>query len=258
MIQAFNEDKPYNQFVLEQLAADFIPGIEPGDPRLAALGFLTVGKKFENDNDVIDEQIDATTKAFLGLTVSCARCHDHKFDPIPTADYYSLHGIFASAEEPEEKPVLKSSATHQQRADYEESLRELEAQNADHYYELVRQRLDLIKPQWEGWIAYFASRCATSMATESPQSFDVRKKYKLPDVFYFSELGNSFSGDVRHPVWGALIRAVRSARGNLEADFAAALQRELSVKGPYPINPMVRERLAAAAHFSSAAAAVYP
>ena len=68
---------------------------------LAALGFLTLGDHFNgNMSDIINDRIDVTSKAFLGLTVTCARCHDHKFDPIPTADYYSLYGIFASSMEP--------------------------------------------------------------------------------------------------------------------------------------------------------------
>src|SRR5262249_30991286 len=81
VIAAFNEDKPYDQFILEQIAADKLPG--SNDPRaLAALGFLTVGQRFQNKNDIINDRIDAVTKSFLGLTVACARCHDHKFDPI--------------------------------------------------------------------------------------------------------------------------------------------------------------------------------
>lgn len=95
VIDAFNSDKPYDQFILEQLAADQLPRGKD-DSTLAALGFLTVGERFRNLNDVINEQIDAVSKGFLGLTVTCARCHDHAFDPIPTADYYSLHGIFNS------------------------------------------------------------------------------------------------------------------------------------------------------------------
>ena len=74
---------------------------------LAALGFLTLGDHFGgNRHDVINDRIDVTSKAFLGLTVTCARCHDHKFDPIPTADYYSLYGIFASSVEPRETPII--------------------------------------------------------------------------------------------------------------------------------------------------------
>ncbi len=118
VIRSLNEDKPYTDFVVEQLAADKIPGIQPDDSRLAALGFLTVGERFRNVNDIINDRIDTTSKAFLGLTVACARCHDHMFDPIPTKDYYALHGVFANINEPDDKPLLSSKATDQQRADF--------------------------------------------------------------------------------------------------------------------------------------------
>ncbi|MES2694861.1 MAG: PSD1 and planctomycete cytochrome C domain-containing protein [Verrucomicrobiota bacterium] len=76
-------------------------------PMLAAQGFLTLGNQFNGrKEDIIGDQIDVTTKAFLGLTVACARCHDHKFDPIPTKDYYSLYGIFANSEQPTALPTL--------------------------------------------------------------------------------------------------------------------------------------------------------
>ncbi len=107
VIDSFNRDLPYDQFIREQLAAD---RVSPKDPRSwAALGFLTLGDHFNGmASDVINDRIDVTTKAFLGLTVTCARCHDHKFDPIPTADYYSLYGIFSSSlEAPDRlKPVI--------------------------------------------------------------------------------------------------------------------------------------------------------
>ncbi|HZV34240.1 MAG TPA: PSD1 and planctomycete cytochrome C domain-containing protein [Verrucomicrobiae bacterium] len=106
VIRAFNEDKPYNRFVLEQLAADKLP-LSPDRHELAAMGFLTVGDHFNGmPNDIINDRIDVVTKGFLGLTVTCARCHDHKFDPIPTKDYYSLRGIFASCFEPRDEPIL--------------------------------------------------------------------------------------------------------------------------------------------------------
>lgn len=113
LIESFNADKPYAQFITEQLAADLLvrdaagkakaaKHEPPSDQRmLAALGFLTLGNQHDGRrNDIIDDRIDVTTKAFLGLTVSCARCHDHKFDPIPTKDYYSLYGVFANTVEP--------------------------------------------------------------------------------------------------------------------------------------------------------------
>jgi len=81
VIKAFNEDMPYDQFLMQQLAADQLPGVDEHPERLAALGFITVGKRFPNPNDTIDERIDTVSKAMLGMTVACARCHDHKFDP---------------------------------------------------------------------------------------------------------------------------------------------------------------------------------
>lgn len=106
VIRAFNEDLPFDRFVHEQLAADRIePKVEPW--HLAAMGFLTLGRMYDNNiPDVIDDQIDTVTRGFLGLTVSCARCHDHKYDPVPTADYYSLYGVFAGSESPLELPLL--------------------------------------------------------------------------------------------------------------------------------------------------------
>ncbi len=107
VINAMNADLPYDQFIREQIAADRLPEAQQDKSKLAALGFLTVGKRFMgNEQDVLDDRIDAVGKGFLGLTVSCARCHDHKFDPIPTKDYYSLHGVFNSSVEPEEQPIL--------------------------------------------------------------------------------------------------------------------------------------------------------
>jgi hypothetical protein len=106
VIRAFNEDLPYDRFILQQLAADQLPLGADKQP-LAAMGFLTVGRRFLNNvHDIIDDRLDVLTRGTLGLTVSCARCHDHKFDPIPTADYYSLYGVFANSVEPRDLPLL--------------------------------------------------------------------------------------------------------------------------------------------------------
>ncbi len=106
VIRAFNEDLPYDRFVLEQLAADRLD--LGGDKRpLTAMGFLVLGGRFmSNVHDILDDRIDVVTRGLLGLTVSCARCHDHKFDPVPTRDYYSLYGVFASAVEPTVPPLF--------------------------------------------------------------------------------------------------------------------------------------------------------
>ena len=108
VINAFNEDKPYDRFVREQIAGDLLktPKNESETEQHArkiATGFLSVGAKMlaEDDGrkmemDIIDEQLDTLGRAFMGMTLGCARCHDHKFDPIPTKDYYALAGIFKS------------------------------------------------------------------------------------------------------------------------------------------------------------------
>jgi hypothetical protein len=124
VIRSFNADLPYDQFILQQLAADQLVAADPvvGPPAegtsdtlspdddkrvLAAMGFLTLGRRFlNNTHDIIDDRIDATMRGLQGLTVACARCHDHKFDPIPQKDYYSLYGVFASSTEPKELPLI--------------------------------------------------------------------------------------------------------------------------------------------------------
>jgi hypothetical protein len=106
VVRAFNENLPYDQFLLLQLAADQVPDRRPDD--LAAMGYLTLGRRFLGvRRDVIDDRIDVVSRGTMGLTVSCARCHDHKYDPIPTADYYSLYGVFDSCQE--QQTVLAES-----------------------------------------------------------------------------------------------------------------------------------------------------
>ena len=105
VVNSFNKDKPYNRFVQEQIAGDLLPadGFPQRHEQLTALGFLSIGPKLlaEPDKvklemDLIDEQIETLGRAFLGMTFGCARCHDHKFDPVSTADYYALAAIFKS------------------------------------------------------------------------------------------------------------------------------------------------------------------
>lgn len=108
VIGAFNADKPYDQFVKEQIAADQL-GFKENDPRLAALGYLTVGPRFlRRQDEIINDRIDVITRGLMGMTVVCARCHDHKYDPIPTADFYALHGVLNSTEDLAVLPEIES------------------------------------------------------------------------------------------------------------------------------------------------------
>ncbi|MDF1845300.1 MAG: DUF1549 domain-containing protein [Rubripirellula sp.] len=160
VISSFNDDLPFDQFVNEQIAGDLIDaqsthGRRRND-RLTATGFLALGTKIlaERDEikkqaDMVDEQIDTLGKAFLAFSLGCARCHDHKFDPIPTRDYYALAGIFHSTKL--EDQVIQTDADRQENAAYEEKLEGL-------YQLRVRLRADVEAqiasaaddiPQWE-------------------------------------------------------------------------------------------------------------
>jgi hypothetical protein len=107
VIRSINSDKPFNRFLEEQIAGDLIAELEPAhrDELVVATGFLAIGPKMlaEDDPvkqqmDIVDEQVDTTCRVFLGLTMGCARCHDHKFDPLAMSDYYALAGIFQSTQ----------------------------------------------------------------------------------------------------------------------------------------------------------------
>jgi hypothetical protein len=240
VIAALNSDKPYDQFIIEQLAADQLPDLQPNDARLAALGFLTVGKKFDNPHDVIDEQIDTTTKAFLGLTVSCARCHDHKFDPIPIADYYSLHGVFASIEERYEKPALPASGTGAEAEDYRKKLTDLEGRNREHYYDVVQRLLDIFQKQLEarvvlhGWIA--------AHGYESPQAFEVKKRYGIQ---HEPEVDFQITLNTKDPVWGPLNALAKLAKDQPKQFAKLAPETLKNALGAPDVNLLVTKTLAA-------------
>lgn len=104
LVKAFNRDLPFDQFIKLQIAADHIVD-KPDHPDLAALGFLTVGPR-AGPLETIDDRVDVVTRGFLASTVACARCHDHKTDPITSKDYYSLYSIFENTTEPSDKPVI--------------------------------------------------------------------------------------------------------------------------------------------------------
>jgi len=128
VVRALNEDLPYDQFLVQQIAADRLPLGEDKRP-LAAMGFLTLGRRFLNRlPDIIDDRLDVLCRGTMGLTVACARCHDHKFDPIPTKDYYSLYGVFASSIEPKEPPLIGMGQKTPANLEYETEVAKLQGE----------------------------------------------------------------------------------------------------------------------------------
>ena len=238
VIDALNADKPYDQFIIEQLAADRLPDLAKDDPRLAALGFITVGKRFDNSDDTIDERIDTTTKGFLGLTVACARCHDHKFDPIPAADYYSLHGVFASTIDPLVDPVIRGARTAPAavRADYEKQLRQYMDENVRGYYKYIGGQLALLHKG-------YGARAMVALAggVRSEKGYDMQQKYK--DKYVVDrEVDGAMMIRSDSPVTGPLarLRAVPEAQF---AEKAPALLAAALADKKLAVNPLVAEAL---------------
>jgi hypothetical protein len=158
VIKALNADTPFERFVEEQLAADQLESkAEPW--RLAAMGFLTLGRMFDkNLHDVIDDRIDVVTRGFLGLTVSCARCHDHKYDPVPTADYYSLYGVFASSEAPLELPLIERPDASPGLAEFEKKA----APKRDELHKMLNAQFTLLSEQARRRTGDYLARVATT------------------------------------------------------------------------------------------------
>ncbi|MEX2142944.1 MAG: PSD1 and planctomycete cytochrome C domain-containing protein [Pirellulales bacterium] len=143
LIQSFNRDLPYDDFIKQQIAADLLLDDNRLE-RLPALGFFALGPVYYGDRqklDQYDDRIDTLTRGFLGLTVACARCHDHKYDPISTADYYSLVGVIASTEYVEEPLV---SPEEVEAAD--KSLSEAEKKNKVKKYPFIHALKEGDKP----------------------------------------------------------------------------------------------------------------
>ena len=253
VINALNEDKPYDKFIVEQLAADRIPGISPDDPRLAALGFLTVGKRFDDPNDIIDERIDTTTKAFLGLTVSCARCHDHKFDPIPIKDYYSLHGIFASTVEPLHHPTIAatSKTASAARSDFTKRLGQLQDEQVAGFFRYMRETRARYDKEMAGRLMIASIRGGSAEAGEYSDRYKIdlqsdtdfaamriQKDSPITGPFaalasvplvYFAERApivlKEYLDDPEHRVNPIIAAGLRNIKPKTMHDVAAAYQR---------------------------------
>jgi len=233
VIDALNTDKPYDQFIIEQLAADRLPDLKKEDPRLAALGFITVGKRFDNKDDTIDERIDTTTKAFLGLTVACSRCHDHKFDPIPAADYYSLHGIFASTIEPLQRPVISSPDAAAQRADFEKRLKALQEESAAGFYEYIREMRARYNREMAGRLV------ATTFRRGSAEWGDVNERYKLETPLPDFE---PMRVQIDSPITGPFARCAAIPVAEFAERAPAVIAAALADK-KYPVNPLIAAAL---------------
>jgi cytochrome c553 len=236
VIGAFERDLPLDQFLLEQIAADQID-LPENDPKLAALGFLTVGMQFRNYHDTIDDRIDVITRGLMGLTVTCARCHDHKFDPIPTADYYALVAAIAPSNPPETLPVIGQSPDANAQREYEKQLKTLSdrhQQFALEQNEVMRSRLRMQVGLYLAEIAKGAVEADLATAFLSYRTDEVRPAIVNRWLKYLSELSQD------DPVFHVWFQA-RSWGQISEEEFAkkseelvAKLRSELEAAGFKP------------------------
>jgi hypothetical protein len=179
LVRVFNEDMPYDRFLTCQIAADLMPDRDPRD--LAAMGFLTLGRRFLNRiPDIIDDRMDVVFRGALGLTVGCARCHDHKYDPISIKEYYSLYGVFASSIEPKDLPLLQMGEKTKENLEYEKELQARRDEVAK--FRETRHREILAKLREPKTVAAYRE---AAEAAQGKSDEEVRKIAEKRDLFAF-------------------------------------------------------------------------
>jgi len=247
VVRALNEDLPYDQFVVQQVAADKLELGEDKRP-LAAMGYLTVGARFVNNtHDIIDDQIDVVTRGFMGLTVTCARCHDHKFDPIPQADYYSLYGVFRSSSEPILQPAFMPPQKKEGYEEYEKGLQE----RYDKYEQFVAQQRTMLRNDARERAAEYLMAVHRKRNHPTTENFMLLtdKGAIIPAMIHRWEVYLKQAAKLRDPVW-----SVWHAFGKLDDDKFAqqaesvhrslfAEEQEVKIE----INPLVAEEFSKAA-----------
>jgi hypothetical protein len=200
VISAFNSDMPYDMFLKNQIAADLMDDNEK--PNLAALGFLTLGKRFQDQNEVINDRIDVIGRGMMGLTIACARCHDHMFDPVTQKDYYALHGVFSSTFEPDEEnlPVIAGDETSDAAKNLKSKLNEFHTADCDNYFKSMKdigvKFRDKAKPIL-GWIL------ETDMDAKAKMQDDIKMDRLVQEAFGRNGNANAKKND---PVIGPVIQ----------------------------------------------------
>ncbi|MFN0053342.1 MAG: PSD1 and planctomycete cytochrome C domain-containing protein [Planctomycetales bacterium] len=257
VIRAFNDDLPFDRFILEQLAADQLPLGEDKTP-LAAMGFLTLGRRFgNNQHDIIDDRIDVVTRGLLGLTVSCARCHDHKYDPIPTSDYYSLYGVFASSIEPADLPQIGPAADGEAYQTYLQELQTREAAVEQFVTEKLRELADDLRGHTGDYLAAVVKYQGQELPDERGRSLG-RGEVRIPIVRRWREFLEA-TAKSPHPVfgpWHAL--AALPSEGFPAAATALIASLNDAADAQPRTNRLVKQALSAAAPQSMAdVAAIY-
>ncbi|MHC4995678.1 MAG: DUF1549 and DUF1553 domain-containing protein [Planctomycetota bacterium] len=247
VIRAFNDDKPYDRFILEQLAADQLDDLDSPES-LAAMGFLTVGRRFINRIDeIIDDRIDVVTRGLMGMTVGCARCHDHKTEPVAAEDYYALYGIFRSSVEPAtngELPVIAepepSPEYNAYKAEFEKRLQAVE----DHLTEQRKSITHELRTTIADYLVYYVKTHPNHTTGKVLLTTDrgvLRKRGNAHWQFYF----NLQFKQADHAVWAPFqsLLALKKEDFSTRAPETLAALTEQADNGSTPLNPIVLDAL---------------
>jgi hypothetical protein len=245
VIRAFNSDTPFAAFVHEQIAADLVePRVEPW--RLAAMGFLTLGRLYDNNlYDQIDDQIDTVSRGLLGLTVSCARCHDHKYDAIPANDYYGLYGVFANSERPCDLPLIEDPSRVEGGPAFEKKLADALRNLDQHMDEAYEKQSDTASRRVGDYLVRAAttkpdiSETATFALSLTPD--DLRPSLVMRWRRYLEERANPTD-----PVFGVWSDLMALPEESFAAQVAETLSKSLADTAKRR-NPLIVETLKSAA-----------
>lgn len=217
VINALNADMPYDQFVKNQIAADLMP--QTDKKNLAALGFLTVGERFQQNNDNINDRIDVVSKGFLGITVACARCHDHMFDPIPQKDYYALHGVFANIYEPEDQPVLNQPDPKKLK-DFQDTLAKYEEDDRTEFFKVLTDGARQFREKSKAYLY------AASLARRNSDEAALKEKDRIIEQEKLDEqIINFIRGRVNNDM--RLFGPLRSFMDLADADYEVIGQKKV-------------------------------
>ncbi|HEX3132470.1 MAG TPA: PSD1 and planctomycete cytochrome C domain-containing protein [Planctomycetota bacterium] len=236
VVKALNDDMPYDRFLQLQIAGDRLAGDDK--QHLAAMGFLTVGRRFiNNTQDIIDDRLDVIGRGTMGLTIACARCHDHKFDPIPTKDYYALYGVLDSSEEPKDLPVIGNASDPKATADYEAEKAKREKDVED----FRRQRFDegVKALRSADQIAAYLRAAQEAQGKNGGEVNGIASEHKLEAPMLHRWRNWLEKQDAKHPVlapWKALATVP-------DAEFAAKAKDVLANLDRNAVNALVADAL---------------
>ncbi|MAT14820.1 MAG: hypothetical protein CMJ46_06065, partial [Planctomyces sp.] len=233
VIEAFNSDKPYDQFLIEQLAADALELEEP-KKELAAMGFLTLGRRFRNNkHDIIDDRIDVVTRGLMGMTVGCARCHDHKYDPIPTEDYYSLYGVFDSCHEPDEPdlPVIGEPLDQVAHEQYKTELARL----ADELHKFEQEEVRKLEHEVRHHVVAYLLKNITGGADVPAEYASAYEKHEPRGSLINRWNDYLKKQDPSHPIWEAWMTLSKLKPEELQQKSADEIKQLLQAGSSNPV-----------------------